>query len=294
MTRDPVVRGVDDARRAVSARLFRLRSCGRANVAVTTLACLLALGGILPATPARAASLQVSPIRLDLGADRPAAVMTLHNRGTEPINAQVRVFAWTQNPDEDMLDRTDRVVASPPIVSIAPGGDQTVRILRVSGEALSTEETYRLLVDEIPVDQTSQTTAVRVQLRYSVPVFVGAANGDQKPDLNFSLEPVPAHVGSGNAYVTPPSLALRAVNLDGTHAQISQVKLDWPDGHTSEMAGGLLGYALPHSTRRWIIAQAPSGATTATLHALINGVTVSRSVSLDMLAKQASSEGHAP
>jgi len=204
------------------------------------------------------------------------------------------VFAWTQKPDEDTLDRTDRVVASPPIVSIAPGADQTVRILRVSGDALAGEETYRLLVDEIPADQTSQTTAVRVQLRYSVPVFVGAAASDQKPDVDFSLESVPAHVGYVNAAMVPAGLALRAVNPDGSHAQISQVKLDWPDGHSTDMAGGLLGYALPHATRRWAIAQAPAGANTATLHALINGVAFSHNVTLEVPARQASSGIPAP
>ncbi|WP_200821863.1 hypothetical protein [Caballeronia humi] len=47
----------------------------------------------MPARFADAAALQVSPVRLDLSAERPVAALTLHNDGTAPINAQVRVFA---------------------------------------------------------------------------------------------------------------------------------------------------------------------------------------------------------
>jgi fimbrial chaperone protein len=47
---------------------------------------------LVPARFADAAALQVSPIRLDLSAERPVAALTLHNDGTAPMNAQVRVF----------------------------------------------------------------------------------------------------------------------------------------------------------------------------------------------------------
>ena len=161
---------------------------------------------------------------------------------------------------------------------------------------MSGEETYRLLVDEIPADQTSQTTAVRVQLRYSVPVFVGGGSGEQTPALDFSLEPMPVNAGAATASsgASAAGLALRAANLDTRHAQISQVKLDWPDGHTTDVASGLLGYALPRASRRWTIANAPVGATRATLHALINGVPVTRTINLDTPAAQASAEARKP
>ena len=232
------------------------------------LACV-SCAAILHASNAHAAALQVTPIRLDLAADRPAAVLTLHNVGATPLNAQVRVFAWSQTADEDHLERTDDIVASPPIVQVAPGADQTVRILRVTKSNVSGEETYRLLIDEIPNGQGADATGVRMQLRYSVPVFVGAPLDGKPPVVQFALE----RTATGEN-AQPPSasvLMLRAVNHDATHAQLSKVKLTWRDGQSTQLSPGLLGYALPHATRRWPVVHAPADAREATLSAVVNG-----------------------
>lgn len=220
---------------------------------------------------ALAAALQVSPIRLDLSADKPAAALTLHNDGSVPLDAQVRVFAWTQSLDDDHLERTAVIVASPPIVRIEPNGDQTIRILRLGDAPLAREETYRLLIDEIPNGQTAQSTGVRMQLRYSVPVFAGAMDA-RVPALSFALE---------RSDKADAPLLLRASNDSDLHAQLSNVRLDWPDGHTTQVSAGLLGYTLPRAARRWPIAGAPSGATSATLHAVINGEPLTARVNID-------------
>ncbi|XUW93372.1 molecular chaperone (plasmid) [Burkholderia sp. M6-3] len=230
---------------------------------------------LIPVSLVQAAALQVSPIRLDLSSDRPAAALTLHNGGAAPLNAQVRVFAWTQSLDEDRLERTNLVVASPPIAQIAPGADQTVRILRVDKAPVASEETYRLLIDEIPSDQAPQTTGVRMQLRYSVPVFVGAPDGGKLPAIEYALERPPAG-----------GLTLRAANRTAAHAQLSRVRLDWPDGRSTEVSPGLLGYALPRATRRWPVVGAPSSLTSATLHVIVNGEPVTTQVSVSRAATE--------
>jgi fimbrial chaperone protein len=232
------------------------------------------------ATYAHAGSLQVSPIRVDLSAEQPAAVMKLHNRGDQPITAQVRVFGWSQTLDEDHLDEAQRIVASPPIITIPAGGDQTVRILRTSRDAPQGEETYRLLVDEIPQAETARSTGVRMQLRYSVPVFAGTPGGPAVPKIDFSLQqvPVPGAAGGKDA---PTRTMLRASNVDAAHAQLSQVRIEWADGRVTEVAPGLLGYALAHATRQWPVADAAAGQTKATVHAIVNGTSVTSQVTLD-------------
>ncbi|WP_407059135.1 fimbria/pilus periplasmic chaperone [Ralstonia syzygii subsp. celebesensis] len=80
---------------------------------------MLLVGAFAPLA-AGAAALQISPIRLDLLPGQSAAALTLRNRGTQPINAQVRVFRWTQDTDGDRLEPAPALVASPPIVQI-PG-----------------------------------------------------------------------------------------------------------------------------------------------------------------------------
>jgi fimbrial chaperone protein len=229
------------------------------------------LAAALPALAQSTAALQVSPIRLDLPAGRPAAVLTLHNEGSAPLDAQVRAFAWTQTLDEDRLDATRSLIASPPIVRIEPGGEQVVRVLRVGPASSAREETYRLLIDEIPRADAAQGNAIKLQLRYSVPVFVGAPDG-RAPALSFALEHV--HDADG-ANV----LMLRASNDADVHAQLSRVRLTWPDGRSSVLTDGLLGYALPHAARRWRVPDAPADATTATMSGLVDGEPFTASVS---------------
>jgi fimbrial chaperone protein len=231
------------------------------------------------AAHANAGSLQVSPIRVDLSAEQPAAVMKLHNRGDQPITAQVRVFGWSQTLDEDHLDEAQGIVASPPIITIPAGGDQTVRILRTTRDAPQGEETYRLLVDEIPQAETARSTGVRMQLRYSVPVFAGTPANVTVPKLDFSLQqvPVPGAAGGNPAMRT----VLRASNPDAAHAQLSQVKIEWADGRTTEVAPGLLGYALAHAARQWPVADTVAGQSGATVHAIVNGTPVTSRVTFD-------------
>jgi fimbrial chaperone protein len=248
-------------------------------MSISRLSRLAAIAPLLMAMHAHAGSLQVSPIRVDLSAEQPAAVMKLHNRGDQPITAQVRVFGWSQTLDEDHLDDAQRIVASPPIITIPAGGDQTVRILRTSREAPQGEETYRLLVDEIPQAETARTSGVRMQLRYSVPVFVGAPAA-AAPKIDFSLQRVAGADGKN----LPGRLMLRASNGDAAHAQLSQVRIEWADGHSTELAPGLLGYALAHATRQWPVGDAASAtghAGNATVHAIVNGTPVTAQVPLD-------------
>ena len=98
----------------------------------------------------QAASLQVAPVLVDVPAPGATSSLKLHNEGTKPLDAQVRIFKWTQVDGADSLTPTDDVAASPPLASLRPNTDYTVRIVRTSKEPVAKEESYRLLVDELP------------------------------------------------------------------------------------------------------------------------------------------------
>lgn len=201
-----------------------------------------ALASALPAAVS-AASLQITPIRADLPAGPGAAALTLRNRGESPIHAQVRVFRWQQRDGDDVLETTTEAVVSPPVVRIAPGGEQLVRIVRPKAPATDGEITYRLLIDELPdapgQAEPAPNTGVRVQLRYSVPVFAGTPANAPRPALQFAI------ARDQDAWV------LSARNGGRMHAQISQVQLATADGQAVTLAPGLLGYALRDSGRSW-------------------------------------------
>ena len=105
---------------------------------------------------AAASGLQVTPITLTLEQSQRAEGIWLSNSGDSPINAQVRVFRWSQSGYSDQLAASQGLVISPPMLTIPPGGKQLIRVIR-TGSPAKTEDAYRLSINELP-----QTTAKKI------------------------------------------------------------------------------------------------------------------------------------
>ena len=190
--------------------------------------------------PAGAASLQVAPVSVEVAAPSASTIVTLRNEGTRPLVAQIRVFRWFQVNGEEKLEPTDDVVASPPITSLAPKTDYTVRLVRVAKRPLSAGESYRLLVDELPDRTAERTGVVSLVLRYSIPVFFYSGTAAEAK-LTWSLER-----RGGQIYVS-------ATNAGDRHSRISALKIRDEKGSTVSFGNGLTGYALGRSTIRWAL-----------------------------------------
>jgi fimbrial chaperone protein len=142
------------------------------------LATLAAL--VLAGTAALGATLGVSPTRIELGPGRPAAVVTLTNSGEEPLLLQVETFAWRSSPATADLEPTRELVAVPPLLRLAPGDRQIVRVARRGDTAPAVEESFRLLVTEVPSGEAA-AGGVRLALRMSLPVFVTPPGARAEP-----------------------------------------------------------------------------------------------------------------
>ncbi|WZB66892.1 fimbria/pilus periplasmic chaperone [Achromobacter xylosoxidans] len=141
----------------------------------------------LAAVPVQAATLQISPVLVDLAPQQGATGILLRNPGATPIYGQVRVYAWDQAQGDDVLTPTQEIQASPPIIQVPPNGEQLVRLVRVSKELAPMEQSYRLVIDEIPDPATSRVNGVVLRMRYSVPVFVAGATPEPAPELAWHL-----------------------------------------------------------------------------------------------------------
>lgn len=202
---------------------------------------LLALGLAFLGGSVTAGSIHVMPTTITLGPGKATAVMTITNEGDAPIRAQVRVFAWDQQGNEDHLTPTQKLVASPPMASLAPNQTQSIRVVRVDKSAIAAEETYRLVVDEIPDATNAPNVGVSVQMRYSVPVFVLP-----KATMPPGQVTVAASI-SGNM------LTLNAQNKGETHMQASEVAIEHAGGTSTPVVGGLLGYVLAGRSMQWTV-----------------------------------------
>lgn len=205
------------------------------------------LGLILAAAVAAAApsaalagALRVSPVGLDLPAERPAATLTLRNDDARPMAVQVRVFRWTQSPEGDRLEPTEDVVASPPMASLAAKGEQVVRLVRLA-PAQASEASYRVFVDELPPPPSERGRAVQLLMRHSIPVFFGTA-GPHAPETAWSVER------------TADGARLVGVNAGDRRLRIAAMKLFDAQGRVVGEHAGLLGYVLAKASVSWEVA----------------------------------------
>lgn len=222
------------------------------------LAALTACVAFAAPSAARAGSLQVSPVRVDFAPADQTQVLWLSNTGDDPVHAQVRVFAWSQANGKDDLAPTHDLIASPPMVSIAPHGRQLVRLVRLQPPAAAgAEQSYRLLVNEVPTaDDKPVTSGLRFLLQYSVPVFLAtqAASGGTAPEAVVDA----SHLRIRLHRLPDGHTSLTVSNSGTTHIKISDLSL--LDGHGSQrmLVPGLLGYVLAGETMSWPVDLPPT------------------------------------
>lgn len=200
---------------------------------------------VLYSTVASAASLQVAPISVKFQPKETAKEIWLTNTSDHPIHAQTRVLKWTQNDGKDILDPTREIVASPVVTQIQAGGRQLIRIIKIEELDLHQEQTYRLMIDELPSAQKSEgQTGLQLLLQYSIPVFIQSKQDITVTNYTTSLAQI-------NFKYTDQKLT--AENNANSHIRLSQLNYINPNGDKIPLVNGLLGYALAHKTMTWDI-----------------------------------------
>jgi fimbrial chaperone protein len=171
----------------------------------------------------------VAPISVEVLTPSNTSALTLQNLGTRELRAQIRVFKWKKGTDgSDILEPTSDVVASPPAATLTPKTNYTVRLVRTAKRPITSEESYRVFVDELPDPALQRNGAIGVVLRQSIPVFF-AAPDRARPQVEWSLTQ------------TGGQLNLIAANSGGRRVQVSEVALQTQNGRTVTFGRGLLG-----------------------------------------------------
>jgi fimbrial chaperone protein len=272
-------------------------------LALLALAILLLVGLPRPSmAQSNGGSILIWPVGPVIEADKRAAALWLENPGSAPVTLQVRVYGWAQVDGKNAYAPQDAILGTPPIVSIAPGAKQLIRLTRTVDTPAGTEAAYRVVVDEIPAARSPAETgaAVSFRMRYSLPLFAygpGLASPDaqtqpaQRQGSKQSLSEGKAALPRSGPPESGPILDWRTGtdaegrfleirNRGALHARLTDVGFGPADGIATSSAGaatvakGLFGYVLPGATMRWpLVADAPASAFGAigTLVAAING-----------------------
>ena len=191
---------------------------------------------MLASVPAAAASLQVTPVLIDVAAEGAAATtMTLRNTSNKPAAAQLRVFRWSQSNGQDQFEETTDVAVSPPMVDMKANGEYVIRIVRTNRAPIRGEESYRLVADELPDAAAKGTGTVNLLVRHSVPVFFHGASATPA-DVKWTI-------ARGNGRIT-----LQGQNDGDRRLRVSRLKATDASGSVANYGDGLVGYVLGKSS----------------------------------------------
>lgn len=208
--------------------------------AYAVLASLAAIG----LAPAHGGSLEISPILVDVptpGAG--ASVLTLRNRSAQTARIQLRLFRWLQAGGAERFDPADGVAVSPPFATIPAGESYVVRVVRTATVPIVGEESYRLLIDELPEPGTPNGT-VTLAVRHSLPVF-------------FRAPAASAPAIAWTAAATREGVTLTGGNGGDRRVRIANLRLVDAAGRRATFGPGLAGYLLGRGGRSWSAATPP-------------------------------------
>lgn len=208
---------------------------------------LAALTLLTISAPSQAQSLTVSPVTMDLPYGGTSTVFALETNAKEGVATQVRVFRWSQTDGGDKLEKTEDVIVSPPVLTVRGGAPSTIRLVRVAKTPVAGEESYRVLIDQLPDRKKLQAGTVSMTIRQSLPVFF--IGEDARPG---SL--------AWRTVMRKGKLVLEASNAG--QMRVKLLKLSVTDGTSRDLVkNDGLAYVLGGQTRSWELSAAPVGKT---------------------------------
>lgn len=228
---------------------------------------LLALAALLvvphPANAqANGGAILIWPVGPVIETDDRAAALWLENPGKAPVTLQVRIYVWAQADGKNVYAAQDAIIGTPPIVTIAPGEKQLVRLTRTLPTPNATEAAYRVVVDEIPAPRPTGEAgaAVSFRMRYSIPLFA-YGGGLASPEAQKKRKPAPDRAVAAPALdwriaETSEGRFLEIRNRGPIHARLTEVDYGASGTETVETGPtkGLFGYVLAGQTMRWPLA----------------------------------------
>ncbi|MQQ99552.1 fimbrial biogenesis chaperone [Glaciimonas soli] len=191
-----------------------------------------------------AASFNVNPIGFTLTPQRPSSVLRITNTDDAPVRLQVISVDWHADGHEEVLQESNPLLLNPPIFTIAPGQTQYVRFGVRNQIDSSHENTYRLLVEEVPSGQNE--SGLKTLLHVSIPVFIAPEKQEEK--LKWQLLKgnnglILSLLNSGNIHTKITHLTVTAINDKNSdkNSEGSDIIFNTPT------------YVLPGQDKRWLI-----------------------------------------
>ncbi|HVY21840.1 MAG TPA: molecular chaperone [Steroidobacteraceae bacterium] len=194
---------------------------------------------IAVAVPATAGTFSISPLRIELDRKHSIGVLTIHNDEDAPLMIETQLVAWSQEGNEEKYLDTHDLLATPPIMQLAPKAEQIVRVAIRHVEASDSELHYRLILSEVPQKTDKNVNGLSVALRMNLPVFIAPAAAAHA-DLHWQAQ-----------WQKDGSLQITATNQGKAHLQIADFSIQFDGANAVHVNPSR--YVLPGSTITWTV-----------------------------------------
>lgn len=211
------------------------------------------------------AGISIEPVVIQLAQANRAATIRITNHGEQGLHLQAAVFRWSQ-AGADRREPSDELLVVPPIVEIAPGASQLLRVALRRRQPVPREQAYRLLLQDIgPAASGAVENQVRMPLSHDLPVLVAPAGPAVRAITWAGCGPS----GDAAPATTPPGPCLRLANQGSRRVKFDALTLSGPHGDRrvalptplNLLAGSFLDLPLPAD------APAPPATRTVLVHA---------------------------
>ena len=116
--------------------------------------------------PSAIASINVSPVRIELSEDHAKDVVRISNQEDVAKSYQVEIVAWSQTDERrEVYSPTDELIAVPPLFTLQPGEEQVVRLGMIAEADPKVERAYRMFITEIAQPQVAESKSTGVRMR---------------------------------------------------------------------------------------------------------------------------------
>jgi len=224
---------------------LRLKSCP----------CLFALlSSILLACTAQAGSFRITPLRVNFDENNQTTQLSIENHSQHTVTLQSTVMRWQQNGNQDELTPSNDIFVSPPILLLAPGAQQVIRLRHMNDMPVK-ETAYRLYLQDTAA-RARQSGGANMAIRIGLPVFVSPNGIQPEPDIkthynNGTWQVLVSNTGTAN---------FRVIGIDAFHANADRDDLrkeDLLERSTQAVEG--FPYIFAEQTREWRL-KAPANA----------------------------------
>ena len=182
------------------------------------------------ASALQAGEFTINPLRVSLDRTTRASEVSVRNDDIVPLRMQVEAMTWRQDAQgKDQYEAADGLLYFPRAMEIPPGESRIVRV-GVRAAPVTTEDAYRLFIEELPPpagsEAPAQGTSLRIFLRVGVAVFVAPGQPKRTGDitrLDFSGGKAEwAVANTGNAHFRTETVELAGLTRDGTRLFVQE------------------------------------------------------------------------